>query len=414
MKIAYFSPFPPERSGISEYSELLLPELRRRLDVKVVRRGATKPPRGVDLCVYHIGNNPEGHGWIATALRRNPGLVVLHEYVLHHLVAGMTLGHGDAEGYLLAMQREAGVQGRLLAHAVVDGLISPLWETRPLEFPLTSFVLDDALGLVVHSEFVAGQARRAGYQGPIRRIPMPAWDSSAVESARLPEGRRPVIGCFGHLNETKRVPQVLTAFRRLREELPEALLVLAGGTGEGFDLAAAARDAGVVEGDDYFYESYVTEGRLWALVGASDVCVTLRSPTMGETSGMVVRALSLGKPTVVSDVGWFSELPDGVVAKVPVDDREADVLRRVLQAITADPRLAAGMAATGRAYAKREHDLGRAAELYEAAIEEAAGGAPARAAPLRDTAEAAFDVGIDRNSPLLADIRKRFDEVGLG
>ena len=44
-------------------------------------------------------------------------------------------------------------------------------------------------------------------------------------------------------------------------------------------------------------------------MGACDVHVSLRSPTMGETSGTAIRALALGKPLVVSDVGWFAELP---------------------------------------------------------------------------------------------------------
>ena len=71
MKVAYFSPFPPERSGIADYSALLVPALRERVDLTVVRRGAKKPPRGTDLAVYHIGNNPEVHGWILDALRRS-------------------------------------------------------------------------------------------------------------------------------------------------------------------------------------------------------------------------------------------------------------------------------------------------------------------------------------------------------
>ena len=55
MKVAYFSPMPPEASGIADYSALLLPALRRHVDVTVVKRGTKRPPRGVDLAVYHIG-----------------------------------------------------------------------------------------------------------------------------------------------------------------------------------------------------------------------------------------------------------------------------------------------------------------------------------------------------------------------
>ena len=136
MKVAYYSPLPPERSGIADYSALLLPALEDRLDVKVVRRTTRLRPRKVDLRLYHVGNNAEGHAWIVDELRRTSGVVVLHEFVLHHLVAGMTLGRGDGPGYLDAMQAEAGLVGRSLAHAVIDGLLPPLWEVRPHEFQI--------------------------------------------------------------------------------------------------------------------------------------------------------------------------------------------------------------------------------------------------------------------------------------
>src|SRR5207244_8405410 len=128
VKVAYYSPLPPSRSGVADYSALLLPALRRRLDVEPVgpRRRLRRAPKA-DLALYHVGNDPEAHGWIVEALRRRPGVVVLHEFALHHLVAGMTLARGDAGGYLDAMERGHGLVGRLLAYAVLDNRIPPLW-----------------------------------------------------------------------------------------------------------------------------------------------------------------------------------------------------------------------------------------------------------------------------------------------
>ena len=144
--MAYFSPMPPEASGIADYSSLLVPALREHVEVDVVKRGTKRPPRGTDLAVYHIGNNPEVHGWILDALRRTPGLVVLHDFVLHHLVAGVTIGRRDGHGYLDAMEREHGVVGRLIAHGVLDKRLPPLWEARPEEFPLAGEVLRSPAG----------------------------------------------------------------------------------------------------------------------------------------------------------------------------------------------------------------------------------------------------------------------------
>src|ERR687883_41463 len=108
MKVAYYSPLPPERSGIADYSALLLPALERLIDVDVVRRGRTRPI-AADVALYHVGNDPDAHGWIVDALRRRPGVVVLHDLVLHHLVAGLTNGGKDGGGDLLPLERDAGV-----------------------------------------------------------------------------------------------------------------------------------------------------------------------------------------------------------------------------------------------------------------------------------------------------------------
>jgi hypothetical protein len=135
---------------------------------------------------------------------------------------------------------------------------------------------------------------------------------------------------------------------------------------------------------------------------------------MGETSGMAIRALSLGKPLVVSDAGWFSELPDSVVVKVPVDKYEIDTLVAVLELLAKDDALRKRVGESASAYARREHDLDRVAELYQAALEEVAGGPAVRDAVLGDIARAAREVGIGVSDSDLAVIGERAHEVGIG
>jgi glycosyltransferase involved in cell wall biosynthesis len=416
VKVAYFSPMPPERSGIADYSALLLPALRERIDVEVVRRGRKRPGpkrsgRGTDLALYHVGNNPEAHGWIVEALRRRPGVVVLHDFVLHHLVAGLTIGRRDGHAYLDAMEREGGVVGRLLGHGVLDKRIPPLWESRPEEFHLAGEVLDLATGLIVHSLYVEERARAAGFEGPIWRIPHPAWDVPPHEPAAL--GGSPLIGSFGNVNSSKRIPQLLEAFARLRRDRPDARLLLVGAVSPGFDLDRRLQRLGLSD-EGIVREAYVEEDRLWSLMAACDVCVNLRAPTMGETSGSVIRQLSLGKPVVVSEVGWFSELPGSVALKVPVDAGEVDTLYAALELLARDDRARAAMSASALELVRREHELGRVAELYASALEQAAGREAVADAVLGDVAAAAADVGIAAGSPEAAELARRLAEVELG
>lgn len=394
MKVAYYSPMPPSRSGIADYSALLLPALRQRIEEVVVAEPGRRAPHA-DAALYHVGNDPDAHGWIVDALRRRPGVVVLHEFVLHHLISGITLGRGNARGYLDAMERELGVPGRLLALGVTDNLLPLLWETQPERFPLATTILDLAQGLIVHSHYVERRAREAGYAGPIWRVPHPAWPDQPLERVEL--AGEPLIGCFGFLNVNKRIPQLLEAFALLRRERPGAKLLLVGAEAERFDLDRRVERLGLDE-TGLIRKPYVAEGELWSLMAACDVLVNLRSPTMGETSGSVIRGLSLGKPMLVSDVGWFAELPDGVALRIPVDEYEIRTIGAAL-GLAADH--AAELGGAARDYVHAEHDLARSADGYAKALEEAAGNEAVADAVLLRIAEAAVEVGID-DAPELA------------
>jgi glycosyltransferase involved in cell wall biosynthesis len=411
MRVAYFSPMPPERSGIADYSAHLVPALRERVDLRIVKRGRTRPPRGVDLCVYHVGNDPQAHGWIVDALRRTPGLVVLHDFVLHHLVAGLTIGRGDGHGYLDAMEREAGVVGRLLGHAVLDKRIPPLWENRPEDFHLSGEVLARASGLVAHSDYVLQRARAAGFEGPAWRIPHPAFPVPDAPPAEL--AGEPLLGTFGNVNASKRIPQLLEAFARVRSRRPGVRLALVGATSPGFDLERRLQRRGL-DSSGLLREGYVDEERLWALMKACDVHVCLRSPTMGETSGTAIRALALGKPLVVTDSGWFRELPDAVALKVPAGEGEVQLLEAALELLSTRPDVRAAMGAAALELAARDHGLDRVADLYLAAFEQAAGRGPLHDDVLREVSEAAAAVGIGPGTAEAGEIAGRLSEVDLG
>jgi glycosyltransferase involved in cell wall biosynthesis len=309
------------------------------------------------------------------------------------------------------MEREYGVVGRLLAHGVLDKRIPPLWESRPEDFPLARFVLEHATGVIAHSRAVRDLVRAAGYEGPLWVVPHPAWPVPDVEPERVASG--PVVGCFGVVNASKRIPELLHAFALVRERHPDAVLLLVGPTSPGFDLDRRLQRLGLT-GDGLVREGWVDEARLWALMAGVDVSVNLRHPTMGETSGTAIRSLTLGKPLVVSDVGWFSELPAEAALKVPVDDREVETLSAALELLVSrgDARQAMGAAASE--LARHRHDLVRVADLYLAALEDAAGGEAVGDAVLREVSEAAADVGISPDDPEAGEIARRLAEVELG
>ena len=117
MRVAFFSPLPPARSGIADYSEALLEPLAAPggggsfLDT-----AQPFDPARFDIALYQIGNN-DYHGFVYETALRHPGVVVMHESNLHHLMAGITIRRGDWDAYVAECEYNGGRAGARLRRA---------------------------------------------------------------------------------------------------------------------------------------------------------------------------------------------------------------------------------------------------------------------------------------------------------
>ncbi len=166
--------------------------------------------------------------------------------------------------------------------------------------------------------------------------------------ARRALGLDPVglyIGAFGIIAPQKRLAEALRAFAHLRPSFPEARFLCVGAEVAGSDLRAVAEELGV--GDVVEITGHVPQPVMARYLWAVDVGVNLRTPTWGETSGALLRLMSCGVPTLVTDAGAFAELPDDVVVKVAAGPEEVEAVEAALQTLLSDEgqRAAIGRAA---------------------------------------------------------------------
>ncbi len=372
MKLAYFSPLPPQKTGIATYSRHLLPALAKLADVTPFHAGPCDPVPGVappedfttegalvrrlagyDAVVYHLGNNPYFHLDIYRALLARPGVVVLHDAVLYFLMAGGGRGaflrefaanHGAAR-LAEAWQVEADCpDGNLLRYP------------HPARYPLLRRVLDRATAVVVHSARTGETVRAAGYTGPLGEGTLIYYpDARAAAEARaprealrevgIPDGRT-VVGCFGFLGPTKRMKSLLEAFAIARRQAPATLLVV----GEGEDVMSYARHVGVAE--DVVHVGFAPDAQFDALLAAVDVVANLRHPSMGEASATLVQAMSCGRPCIVTRDAWFAELPEDVVRFVPFDEGEVPAVAEALVTLLRGPVARARLGEAARRHAE--------------------------------------------------------------
>ena len=352
MRAAFFSPLPPSRSGIADYSEALLEPLKRRLEIEVFSdAGRAFDPEAFDLALYQIGNNPY-HDFVYDTALRHPGVVVMHESNVHHLIADVTIRRGDWDGYLEEASYNGGSAALEYARRVKALETGPDYEG----LPMTRRLLESARALIVHSEFMRCEMRKQGFAGTIARIPHGAWipDVDRMEYRRrlgLDE-KTPLIGIFGHLKPYKRISESLRAFRRLVRVMPAAKMILVGEKHPDFpldsvirtlDLSAQVRVLGFTPIEDFS-----------GYIAASDIVLNLRYPTVGETSGSLLRALGLGRAAIVSEVGAFAELPDDLCLKAPVGPGEEDVIFEYLNLLVSRPEIARALGARARAYVEKE------------------------------------------------------------
>lgn len=367
MRLALVSPMPPSPSGIADYAAALAEALRWRVELEVISGPETAfVPDRFDAVLYQIGNNG-CHAFAYEMALQHPGVVVLHEPNLHHLIAETTIKRGMWDAYLREVEREGGAAALAYARRVKALEAPPDYEG----LPMLRRILERARGVVVHSRYAEQKVREAGFQGPLARIPHGAW---ITRGDRMSYRRRlgldettPLIGAFGFLKPYKRIPECLRAVARLVRLEPRAKMILAGEPHpdlplaplvDALEIAAHVRVLGRLPIEDFI-----------GYMAACDVILNLRYPTAGENSGSLLRAMGMGKPVIVSDVGAFRELPDDVCLKVPIGAAEEETLFEFLNLLVSRPSLAAAMGARARRWVEKECGWERVADRHLAFLE---------------------------------------------
>lgn len=372
MRLAFVSPMPPSKSGIADYAAALAEPLGRLVDLAILgEKPASFPPAGCDLALYQIGNNPH-HIFAYEMALEQPGVAVLHEANLHHLIAELTIRRGNWDAYLAEVDYNRGPAALEHARRVKALEAGPDYEG----VPMLRRLLERSRGVVVHSRFVEAAVRAEGFTGPVARIPHGAWippaDGMAYRRRLGLDETTPLIGIFGFLKPYKRIPESLRAFRRLVRLEPRARMILVGEPHPDLDLPALIRRLDL--SDSVRVLGFVPEQDLTGYLAACDIVLNLRYPTVGETSGTLLRALGLGRAVVVSDVGAFSELPAGICLKVPVDAGEEECLFEYLNLLAVRADLARAMGRRARGWVEKECGWRRVAEMYAGFVEAVAQG----------------------------------------
>ena len=402
LSVGFIGPFPPVRSGIADYDAELFPALAALMDAR-----AWQPERahealgaGHDVLLFEIGNDPL-HVPSVEALfdsgRRTPAVVVLHEFVLHHLFAAGYLTRGREDDYARELDRAHGARGKAFAASRRRAPLVPVWDLDPWAFPMSAGVIRAAEAVVTHSALVAGAVMDACPGTRVVTIPqhVALTPRSSPAEARAALGLppdRPIGITLGIVGPAKRIGRILGALAALPSGRRPFLFV-GGAVAEDDPLRSFVRENGLVE--DVKFGGYLSEEDLFHAASAATFAVNLRFPTLGETSHAVCRLAGYGLPLVVSDTGWFRELPDAFTDKIPIGGDEVARLARAMERLSFEENLALDRGAAAAAWAVPLRPERIAARYRDVLAEAAAGWSRPRGVSSR-ISEALAGLGVAR------------------
>jgi glycosyltransferase involved in cell wall biosynthesis len=405
-KLAYVSPLPPERSGISDYSGELLPELSRYYEIDVVVAQpevsdsyikATLPIRSVDWfrkhasdydrVLYHFGNSTF-HRHMFGLLREIPGVVVLHDFFLGNVIAQMDGPEVHPSRWELELFNSHGYEAiRQRFHATDTDEV--IWR-----YPCNLNVLQRAQGIIVHSANSLRLARQ--WYGndcsdwamiPLLRVARGDRDGGAAREAMGLDAADFLVCAFGMLGPSKLNHRLLQAW--LNSDLAHnktCRLIFVGenvSNNYGKELVKTIRRNQAEE--HVRITGWVDMDLFRQYLATADIAVQLRTLSRGETSAAVFDCMNYGAATIVNANGSMADLDEEAAWKLPDEFTDAQ-LTEALETLWQDAELRKRLGDRGQEIVVARHNPRRCAAQYRDAIERfsaaAASGIPALASAI--------------------------------
>jgi phosphatidylinositol alpha-mannosyltransferase len=218
---------------------------------------------------------------------------------------------------------------------------------------------------------VAARLISAYFPGYYNLIPNGVDCEFFDRASPLPEyaDGRPNILYLGRLEKRKGLPHLLKAYRRVKEEMPEARLIVVG---EGGLRAACERYVRSTRLADVVFTGRVSDEEKARYFKTAHVYC---APNMGaESQGIVLlEAMSAGRPVVASNIEGFATVVTHGVEGLLVLPEDIEGLAAAIVQLLRDPNLRCEMGERGRQRAQQyswERISQRVLSYYERLIHE--------------------------------------------
>lgn len=344
--LLYVSPFWPQKSGISEYSEMLVPGLVDFFEVTLLTKGRyienarlqnmakvklydpDEDYSKYDYIVYNFGNCPDYHDYMYHMLPQYPGYIILHDISLYYLAVDYYSATNSVFSEIFRMHNAKGIA--VIKEAIKESFPESLLyiKTVASELTMNRTILEQAKGIFVHS----AEARRMVLDvvptcdvRVINHVVQDVtYDKCKKQTFRERYGLGEddfIIGAAGYIANTKMNLETCLAIEKYNAVHDVKVKYIMIGEGGYVDQYL---------GENILKTGFLDEEDFLAAIDSCDLIFNFRKLYGGEASGPLIQALALGKECAVSDVGWFGELPDDCVCKLKetTEDTIYDIIEK--------------------------------------------------------------------------------------
>lgn len=396
-RLAFFSPLPPMKSGISDYSTMLVSGLSRHYEIDAfIDDGYDAPPqvegiarvfnhgeyfrrrKDYSATVFQMGNSLF-HVYMLPYIKKFGGVVVLHDYNMHGTLYTMTAGiDRDMDEYEYLLRKDYPFD---VVHDYVEALKAGRTGPAAVAMPTNGFVTKYADKVIVHSFDSKKKLLAKNPALDVRQIFHLSTVAPTGKNERAYARSRIglttgdfVFTMFGIVSKAKRTIPVLKAFRRVLASHPAARLALVGEPTPEFRplLEKAIAELGLQ--DSVIQTGFATPDVFLDHIRATDVCINLRHPYLGETSGAMIHNIAAGNAVIVNDIGSFGEVPAECCIKLPPvpemkPEEEIEAIYGAMEKCLAEPDWLATLREKARGFAKENLSVEKCAEDYRNFIE---------------------------------------------
>lgn len=379
--LAIFTPLPPMESGISDFSYDVICGLAKhidRIDVYIDDyQTNVELPKNVnvlnhkefipmyDQILYEVGNS-FFHTYMFKYIELYKGVVELHDSDLNGVFSADSF-YRNGINYDLFKKYYLDDLGLEKVKEIIENNIMP--HEFNLNKSINSYITKHAKSLILHSRYAIKSVLDNNIDVNINYIPhyVKINELANRNEARERLGIKDdtvIIGAFGFIADTKRYIEIIKACKLLKDKGYKFVMYFVGKINDDYvknRYDSLVKESGLEK--EIIVTGYTELNDFIKYIDSVDICLNLRYPYNGETSGVLVRSLSKGKCIITNNVGFFGELPDDVCYKINAvekfknDEEEIETIANSIEELIKNKELRERLEKNARKYAVENLDL---------------------------------------------------------